>query len=140
MKSRDLKNLIKEAVREAVKEEISEILKEAVKEASQPDNIQSVITQDQSAVKEEKKKAVKTTFSNSPISEMLNMTAQSMTKEDYNGVMGGQPTAPSMASSMASNMGMTGNGAGIDISKLDFMKNAGKIYKESVKKDKTRRL
>ena len=35
---------------------------------------------------------------------------------------------PNFASSMASTMGMTGNQPGIDISQLDFVKNAKTIY------------
>jgi hypothetical protein len=46
---------------------------------------------------------------------------------------------PNFANTMASNMGMTessGPKAGIDISKLDFVKNAKAVFDASVQKDK----
>ena len=48
---------------------------------------------------------------------------------------------PNFASSMASNMGMTENTGpmpGIDISKLDFVKNAKAVLDKSYEKDKSR--
>ena len=76
MKAEQLKNIIKQAVREAVREEIKDILTEAVSSASQPIK--------QPAPKPVQKQTPK---SGDPIMEMLNMTQQSMTRDDFKNIM-----------------------------------------------------
>ena len=67
-----------------------------------------------------------------------------MTAEDSKNIAGaGNVKKPNFATSMGAKMGMTENAGpmpGIDISKLDFVKNAGAIYKAAVAKDKARGL
>ena len=75
------------------------------------------------------------------IQSMLEMTKQSMTNEDYKQVYGGTSDMvkkPNFASSMATNMGMSGDQPGIDISQLDFVGKAKTILDAANKKDKTR--
>lgn len=144
MKLDQLRKIIREEVRAAVKEELQEMLNEAVKHASTPDKKIS-------GYKQVKQKDLKRSWSTGrmnpgtvPLEEMLNMTKASMTGEDYRNVVNadsGMVKKPNFASSMASNMGMTENAGpmpGIDISKLDFVKNAKAIYDKSVEKDKAK--
>ena len=144
MKLDQLRKIIREEVRAAVKEELQEMLNEAVKHASKPDK-------QVSGYKQVKQKDLKRSWSTGrmnpgtvPLEEMLNMTKASMTGEDYRHVVNadsGMVKKPNFASSMASNMGMTENAGpmpGIDISKLDFVKNAKAIYDKSIEKDKAK--
>jgi len=144
MKTNELRKLIREEVKKAVKEELQDMLNEAVKFASTPNktgvgNSYRPITQ----------KDIKRTWSTGPLNpgtipleEMLQQTKKSMTGEDYNNVVSSDSSMvrkPNCASGMAANMGMTENSgpkAGIDISKLDFVKNAKAVYDMSMKKDK----
>lgn len=134
MKVDQLKTIIKEAVREAVREEIQEILTEAVSSASAPDT-KSVSRPPISPAPVRKS-------TGDPIMEMLNMTQQSMTRDDFKNVMGGQMqpgmnemnfTTNSIPSSIP-----TGPQPGIDISQLDFVGKAAAVYNKSVEKDKFR--
>jgi hypothetical protein len=130
MKVEVFKKLIKEAVREAVREELAVVLSEGVIPAK---------TQVQQVTKYENYKPVvsRPVPTGDPIMDMLNETRASMTQEEYRDM-----------SSMTSNMvgpGMNpmqhfsqGPEPGIDLSTLDFVKNAGAIYKASVAKDKER--
>ena len=142
MKLDQLRKIIREEVRSAVKDELQEMLNEAVKAASAPS------TQEYKAVKQ---KDLKRTWSTGrmnpgtvPLEEMLNMTRESMTGDDYKNVVNADSSMvkkPNFASSMASNMGMTENTGpmpGIDISKLDFVKNAKAVLDKSFEKDKNR--
>jgi hypothetical protein len=142
MKLDQLRKIIREEVRSAVKDELQEMLNEAVKAASAPS------TQEYKAVKQ---KDLKRTWSTGrmnpgtvPLEEMLNMTRESMTGDDYKNVVNADSSMvkkPNFASSMASNMGMTENTGpmpGIDISKLDFVKNAKAVLDKSYEKDKSR--
>ena len=142
MKLDQLRKIIREEVRSAVKDELQEMLNEAVKAASTPS------TQEYKAVKQ---KDLKRTWSTGrmnpgtvPLEEMLNMTRESMTGDDYKNVVNADSSMvkkPNFASSMASNMGMTENTGpmpGIDISKLDFVKNAKAVLDKSYEKDKSR--
>jgi hypothetical protein len=64
-----------------------------------------------------------------------------MTGGEYQQVYGGTSDMvkkPNFASSVASNMGMSGNQPGIDISKLDFVGKAKSILDAANKKDKAR--
>lgn len=132
MKTDLLKNIIKEAVREAIKEELREILTEAVT----PVNATSYGA---------KPPVVATTTqksSSDPIMEMLNMTQQSMTRDDFRNVMQSQMQSGMNEVSFNSNSIPShlpaGPQPGLDISKLDFVKNAGAIYNKSKEKDKFR--
>ena len=142
MKLDQLRKIIREEVRSAVKDELQEMLNEAVKTASAPS------PQEYKAVKQtDLKRTWSTGRMNSgtvPLEEMLNMTQQEMTGEDYRNVINANSSMvkkPNFASSMASNMGMTENAGpmpGIDISKLDFVGKAKAIYDKSIEKDKNR--
>ena len=75
---------------------------------------------------------------------MLEQTRASMTGTEYKNIYAGTSDMvqkPNFASSMATNMGMTdsqGPMPGLDISKLNFVKKAGKVYNASVEKDKAK--
>jgi len=131
MKAEQLKNIIKQAVREAVREEIKDILTEAVSNASQPTK--------QPVPKPVQKQAPK---SGDPIMEMLNMTQQSMTRDDFKNVMGGQAQPGMQSMNFNSNSvpvpTSTGPQHGIDISQLDFVNKAATVYQKSIEKDKFR--
>ena len=131
MKIDKLKSMIKEAVKEAVREEIKEILTEAVSTASTP-----VRQESKPIVQKVQKPRFKA--KGDPIMEMLNMTQQSMTREDFSNVMGGetQPIAPQ--ANFMTNSIPTGPQHGIDISKLDFEGKAAAVYNKSIEKDKFR--
>ena len=134
MKADQLKNIIKEAVREAVREEIKEILTEAVNTASAPDT--RTVSRPPTSPTPIKKST------GDPIMEMLNMTQQSMTRDDFKNVMG-STTQPGMnemnftTNSIPSSI-PTGPQPGIDISQLDFVEKAAAVYNKSVEKDKFR--
>ena len=131
MKIDKLKSIIKEAVREAVREEIRDIVTEAVSTASSP-------THSKAKPVVEKVQKPKYKAKGDPIMEMLNMTQQSMTREDFSNVMGGesQPATPQM--NFNSNSVSTGPQHGIDISQLDFVGKAAAVYNKSIEKDKFR--
>lgn len=129
MKANQLKNIIKEAVKEAVREEIKELLNEAVANASSPTS--------KTVAQPVQKKSIK---SGDPIMEMLNMTKQSMTREDFKNVLGSN-IQPGMESVNFNTNSMpisapAGPQPGLDISKLDFVGKAAAVYNKSVEKDK----
>jgi len=131
MKANQLKKIIKEAVREAVREELKEILTEAVTSASQPTR--------QPDTKPVQKTAP---ISGDPIMEMLNMTQQSMTRDDFKNVMGGQ-VQPGMNEINFTTNSLTpstpsGPVPGIDISNLDFVSKASAVFNKAIEKDKFR--
>ena len=141
MKLEVLRKLIREEVRAAVKEELQDMLTEAVKIASTPET-KKPTNQYQQVPKGQPKKW---SFGRSAtLDEMLQHTAATMTAEDSKNIAGaGNVKKPNFATSMGAKMGMTENAGpmpGIDISKLDFVKNAGAIYKAAVAKDKARGL
>lgn len=122
MKTQVFKNLIKEAVREVLQEMLFEEKKEPTvqKEVSKTTGV---------------RKTQPITSQRDPIMEMLNMTKNSMTSEDYRSIVG-TSSAPNLNS-----IGVTENttpAPGIDLSTLDFVKNAGAIYKASLEKDRQR--
>ena len=133
MKLDQLRKIIREEVRAAVKEELQEVMNEAVKYASTPNKMQQV------PKGQPKKWSV---GKSATLDEMLQATRENMTGEDAKNIMGYQsPTAPSIASSMASQMGMTqpsGPMPGIDISKLDFVSKAKSVLDASYAKDRTK--
>ena len=138
MKLDELRKVIREEVRAAVKEEVQDMLTEAIKIASAPTKMQPAPKAGQTSWSTPKQ-AQKPT--NDPIMEMLNITKQSMTPEDYNQVVSMDSTnvaKPPLAQSMASQMGMTGAEPGLDLSGLDFVKKAKAVFDASNEKDKTR--
>lgn len=135
MKLNQLRKIIREEVRSAVKEELQDILNEAVKHASTP-----VVEYKQQKVKKPTPSKLNPVAGNKSINEMLKQTADGMTNEDYKTVFNGTSDMvtgmPNMATSMASQMGMSGNQPGMDISQLDFVKKAGAVFQASNEKDK----
>lgn len=133
MKLDQLRKIIREEVRAAVKEELQEVMNEAVKHASTPAKMQQV------PKGQPKKWSV---GKSATLDEMLQATKKNMTSEEAKNIMGYQaPAAPSMASSMANQMGMTQPSSpmpGIDISKLDFVSKAKSVLDASYAKDKAK--
>ena len=133
MKLDQLRKIIREEVRAAVKEELQEVMNEAVKHASTPAKMQQV------PKGQPKKWSV---GKSATLDEMLQATKKNMTAEEAKNIMGYQaPAAPSMASSMANQMGMTQPSSpmpGIDISKLDFVSKAKSVLDASYAKDKAK--
>jgi len=75
------------------------------------------------------------------LDEMLRQTANTMTSDDARHIIGaGTVGKPNLATSRAAQMTMenTGPMPGIDITKLDFVNKAKKIYDASIQKDKSR--
>jgi hypothetical protein len=129
-----LKKLIKEAVKEAVREELETILSEGVK-PSQP--VKQVVTKYENY----KPVTAKPVSTGDPIMDLLNETRATMTSAPDSGY---RPDIASMVQAPGLGMEsmMEDNFArpevGIDLSQLDFVKNAGAIFKASVQKDKER--
>lgn len=126
MKANEFKQLIKEAVREALKEELLEIVQQPIQEQAK--------YQDDPVPPVEKTKLVKT---GNAILDMLNETRASMTSDDYRNVIGANS---SMAQGFPTGGARTATSvqAGLDLSQLSFVKNAGEILKVSNEKDKLR--
>ena len=119
MKASEFKKLIKEAVREAIKEELG-ALQQAPEQPVQETKQAPAPT--------------KALFDKSnPLMEMLNQTAATMTNEDFSRTISMDST-----SARGFNAGQPAGNAGVDLSKLDFAKKAGDIFKASVEKDKLR--
>lgn len=135
MKTEALKKLIKEAVREVLLEE-REVLQEittpvtVVKDKEKPAFYKDLV----------KPTAEEATSSN-VISEMINMTKSSMTHEDYKSILNANSSMvskPNFAmNSIADNI-PAGPQPGLDISNLDFVKNAASIFKLAEKKSQNR--
>ena len=140
MKLDQLRKVIREEVRAAVKEELQEMLNEAVKAASTP--TQKPYTAQPTLAETLQTRTAPAERHPDPLMDILNQTRESMTSQEYNNVYAGSPNTvqkPNFASSMASNMGMMENAGpmpGLDITKFDFIKKAGAVYKASVEKDK----
>ena len=142
MKLDQLRKIIREEVRAAVKEELQEVMNEAVKVASTP----QPQVQKFNEYKPVKQKDIKRTWSTGkmntgtvPLEEMLNQTRASMTSEEFKNITGAAPpSAPNMASSMATQMNMTGPAPGLDISKLPFVNKAKEVLDAAYAKDKAR--
>jgi|TARA_R110001632_G_scaffold101712_2_gene209610 hypothetical protein len=144
MKLDQLRKIIREEVRSAVKEELQDVMNEAVKAASAPNTMaapaKTIQVEAQTPTNPGKGKA--------SLDEMLQMTKNNMTNEEYktifsgnaNNAMGGVPQVngtprQKVANSLANQMQMN-TGAGIDISQLDFVKKAGAVLQASELKDK----
>jgi hypothetical protein len=128
MKADVFKKLIKEAVREALKEELAVMLSEKV----EPTPVSTF-------TKYENYKPVtaKPVSTGDPIADLLQETRAAMTQGEYRNIT-------SMTSDMVSG-GVNpmqqfnpGPEPGINLDSLDFVKNAGAIFKASVEKDKQR--
>ena len=145
MKLDQLRKIIREEVRSAVKEELQEMLNEAVRVASAPSKESNLNYQPV------KQKDLKRTWSTGrmnpgtvPLEEMLNMTKQEMSGQDFRNVINADSSMvkkPNFASNIASDMGLGQNAGpmpGIDISKLDFVNKAKAIYEKSIEKDRSR--
>ena len=139
MKLNQLRRIIREEVRSAVKEELQDILNEAVKNASTP-IVQKVAEHKQVDSTVPKPSPTNPVAGNKSINEMLKQTADGMTNEDFKTVFNGTSDMvtgmPNMATSMASQMGMSGTQPGMDISQLDFVKKAEAVFQASNQKDK----
>lgn len=156
MKLDQLRKIIREEVRAAVKEELQDVINEAVKIASAPTKMQPAPEPGTSAWSAPKKpskqelaemiglktppKPTNIEFSsNKSINSILQQTQQSMTNEDYQQVFAGTSDMvqkPNFASSMASQMGMSGAQPGLDISQLDFVKKAKSVLDLANKKSR----
>lgn len=116
------------------------MLTEAVKIASTPTKQEQKLNDYKPVPKGQPKKW--SVGKSASLDEMLNLTAQTMSGEDArNFANAGQVSKPNFASSMGAQMGMTENAGpmpGIDISKLDFVSKAKKVYDASLQKDKNR--
>tara|TARA_R110000851_G_scaffold82803_2_gene181267 strand:+ start:10002 stop:10442 length:441 start_codon:yes stop_codon:yes gene_type:complete len=142
MKLDQLRQIIREEVRSAVKDELADVLTEAVAIASKPEQTY--------APAPVKQKDLSRTWSTGkmntatvPLEEMLSSTAASMSSEEYKNITGAQGPSmggqPRMASSLASQMGMTestGPLPGLDISKLPFVNKAKQVLDAAYAKDK----
>jgi len=126
MKVEALKKIIKEAVREVLLEE-----REALQEVSSVTKVNES-SKNQSLSKDLLKPAAKESTPGDVISEMINMTRNNMTREDYQSIFNGNSSMVSkpdfrMDSSLENVP--AGPQPGLDISNLDFVKNAASIFK-----------
>lgn len=142
MKISQLRKILKEEIRETLREELQEMLTEAVKAASQVDlPTESVGALNKETVKERREPKNTNIFTGDPIKDILEETRNGLTNEDYNQVYSGggsQVERPNLTTTNAHSMGMTGENAGVDLTKFDFAKKAGEIYQKSLAKDKER--
>lgn len=134
MKLNQLRKIIREEVRSAVKEELQDILNEAVKHASTP-----VVEHKQVEVKKPIPSPTNPVAGKASIEDMLQMTKDTMTNEEYKNVFTGTSDMvtgmPNMASTMANQMSMNaGRQPGLDISNLDFVSKAKAVLDASNKK------
>jgi hypothetical protein len=134
MKLDVFKKLIKEAVKEAVREELEIILSESPVKQKAP-----VIN---NVTKYEKytQPISKQTRSGDPIMDVLNETRASMTQESYRDFLGATSDmvqAPGIGMA-PQEYSTSGHQPGLDLSTLSFVKNAGKVFKASIEKDKQR--
>lgn len=156
MKLDQLRKIIREEVRAAVKEELQDVINEAVKIASTPTKMQPAPepgTSDWSAAKKPSRKELAEMIGlktppkqtnidftqNESINSMLKQTQSSMTNEDYQQVINATSDMvqkPNFASSMANQMGISGEQPGLDISNLDFVKKAKGVLDLANKKSR----
>jgi|TARA_B110000908_G_scaffold70314_1_gene84773 hypothetical protein len=145
MKLDQLRNVIREEVRAAVKEELQDMLTEAVKIASSPrqsfGTAQPTVVPTTTEVAKPSRMNPVMTANKGSLDEMLQMTRENMTQDDYKSVINADSSMvsgmPNMASSMVNKMNMNaGNQPGLDISSLDFVKKAGQVFKAAEIKDK----
>ena len=138
MKLDQLRKIIREEVRSAVKEELQDILNEAVKHASTP-NVYKVAEHKQVQATVPPPSTINPVAKKGSIEQMLEMTKNSMTNEEYKNVFTGTSDMvtgmPNMASTMMNQMNAgAGRQPGIDISNLDFVNKAKAVLDASNKK------
>lgn len=138
MKLDQLRKIIREEVRSAVKEELQDILNEAVKHASTP-NVQKTAEHRQVQATVPPPSSINPVAKKGSIEQMLEMTKNSMTNEEYKNVFTGTSDMitgmPNMASTMMNQMNAgAGRQPGIDISNLDFVNKAKAVLDASNKK------
>lgn len=134
MKIDTLKTIIRESVREAVREELKTLLTEIIYPSP---------TKNEAPARKSEIDNKRSTSSGDPIAEMLNITKNSMNSQDFSNILntGYKPELSEIKftsdnfSSTTSNQGVS---TGLDISKLDFVKNAALIFNKSMEKDKAR--
>jgi hypothetical protein len=134
MKVELFKKLIKEAVREAVREELAVVLSED-KTPTKPQTSQ--------VTKYENYKPVvsKPVPTGDPLMEMLQMTRESMTGQEYREMVSANTSmvqAPGLGMNTLTEHSHTAQEPGLDISQFDFIKKAGAVLKASQEKDKQR--
>ena len=135
MKLDVFKKLIKEAVKEAVREELEIILSEDVKSTSTAPTVHQVTKHENY-----KPPVTKPAKTGDPIMDILNETRASMTQESYRDLVSATSDmvqAPGLGMNPIESF-QAGPAPGLDLSTLNFTKNAGAIYKASVEKDKAR--
>ena len=147
MKLDTLRKVIREEVKTAIKEELQDMLTEAVKAASTPTapNVQK-FNEYKPVVQKDLTRTWSTGKLNTgtiPLEEMLNQTANEMTREDYKEITGttGLPVNTSTSNKLANQMGLSENSGpmpGIDISQLSFVSKAKQILDAANSKDKNR--
>jgi len=126
MKVEALKKIIKEAVREVLLEE-----REALQEVSHTTKVHES-SKDQPSSKDLLKPAAKESTPGDVISEMINMTRNNMTREDYQSIFNGNSSMvskPDFRMDSSLDNIPAGPQPGLDISNLDFVKNAASIFK-----------
>jgi hypothetical protein len=136
MKVELFKKLIKEAVREVVREELSGLISENSTQSKPATPTVQHVTK----YEEFKPTVAKPTKTGDPIMDLLNETRASMTQETYRELVSATSNmvqAPGLGMNPVENF-QTGPAPGLDLSTLDFVKNAGAIFKASVEKDKAR--
>jgi len=127
MKVDALKKLIKEAVKEAIQEELGRT----------PQPVQETV------------QARQVPSTGNPIMDMLNMTKQSMTNEEYRNVSSMDSSMvpqPNFRSLITGGQDMpvprrtlaNAPKVGLDISNLDFVKKAASVFKQAEEKSKSR--
>ena len=137
MKVELFKKLIKEAVREVVREELPTLLSENFNQTKTTGPTVNQVTKYEN-YKPPVTKPIKT---GDPIMDMLSETRASMTQESYRDLVSATSEmvqAPGLGMSTVAESFQAGPAPGIDLSTLDFVKNAGAIYKASVEKDRAR--
>lgn len=159
MKLDQLREVIREEVRSAVKQELKDIIVEAVEIASRPEKNVSKETVNQEPTQQNQPRlnrqelaemiGLKTPpkqtniqfSSDKNIQELLSHTHRSMSGEDYRNVVNatsGMVTKPNFSSTVASQMGMSGNYPGLDISSLGFVQKAKQVYDKAVEKSQNK--
>jgi len=131
MKIEALKKIIKEAVREVLLEE-----KQALQEITAP------VADEESLFSKDLTKPVgPEAIPGDVISEMINMTRNNMTKEDYRSIFNGNSSMvskPDLRMESSYENVPSGPQPGLDISNLDFVKNAASVFKLAEQKSKGR--
>lgn len=128
MKALEFKKLIKEAVREVIKEELGDLLKSESTTAYKPSfNTESS----------------KTSYSSDKtVNEMLELTRQGMTRDDFRNIVGQPEVKPGLNEMFfdteSLNTPSSVPNVGLDISKLGFVKNANATFRKSLEIDKNR--